>query len=131
MNTANTSDQAYFCPSCGSSDVESSSLVGGAASCSSCQWKGLTTELVVHVFKHDLGTSDDVLQAFAQEFKSLIGKHMATPLAALLYKWGFFMSNPPTPEELTRYVVAVGRASINAILEVRRQMEKERVRAGN
>jgi len=131
MNTISTGDKAYFCPTCGSSAIEASTLVGGAASCSSCQWSGLTTDLVVHVFKHDLGTSDDVVKAFAQEFKGLIGKHMATPLAALLHKWGFFVSNPPKSEELTRYAVAMAKASIIAILEVRREMEKERVRDGN
>lgn len=126
-----TSDTAYFCPTCGSSAVETSTLAGGAATCSSCQWKGLTSELIVHVFQHDLGSSDAAIKAFALEFKVIIGKHFASPLAALLYKWGFFMGTTPKPEELTRYIVAAAKASISAILEIRREMEKERVRGGN
>lgn len=126
-----TTDRAYFCPTCGSSDVEASPLVGGEASCSCCLWKGFTTDLVVHVFQHDLGSSEEVLQAFAREFKNLLGKHMASPLAALLHKWGFFTTVSPTPKELTRYMNAVAISSLTAILDVRRQLEKERIHAGN
>lgn len=125
------SDKAYFCPSCGSSSITSSALAGGDAHCNTCPWKGVTVDLVVHVFKHDLGTSEQVVETFAREFQSALGTHFVTPLAALLYKWGFFTTDPPQPNELKRYAIAVTKASINAILEIRRELEKERVHAGN
>jgi len=124
-----TSEKAYFCPSCGGANINVSVLAGGPAFCLSCKWEGTKDELAIHVFQHDLG--DDVLRIFASEFKQLMGKHLATPLAKLLHKWGFFPGREPTPAELTRYLVAVGRASINAILEVRKELEKERVSGGN
>ena len=126
MNLTKTADKAYFCPQCNSPSVEIAELVGGLCTCMDCRWKGVKDDLVVHVFQHELGSNEEVIQQFAREFKGIIGRHFAGPLAQLLHKWGFFMSNPPQPTELTRYAVAVGKASIDAILKVRAEMEKER-----
>lgn len=124
-----TSDKAYFCPSCGSASLSISALAGGECDCLNCPWVGVKEDLDVYIFQHESGSNDEMLLQFASDFKTLIGRHVAAPLAKLLFKWGFFTTNPPAPEELTRYAIAVGKASVQAILAVKKELEAERVHA--
>ena len=127
----NTQDKAYFCPACGSPAVDASDIVGGDASCNTCKWGGPSTDLIVHNFEHDMGKADEVIRAFATELKSLMARQLATPMALLLYKWGFLITNPVKPEEITQYMVAIAQASVKAVFETRHKIEKERIRNGN
>lgn len=124
-------DQAQFCPKCGGAAVDSQTLVGGSATCGSCGWAGKNTELMTHTFKHDLGSNQEVMAAFLTDFKNLMAATAAAPLARLLMKWGFFMGEQATPQELARYIRAMALASVKALFDERREIEKERVGRGN
>lgn len=128
MNMTETT--AYFCPKCSSASITMQLVLGAGAECGACGWKGRQEELVVHQFKQDLGSSDEVMAAFMGDFKRLMSQTLAAPLAQILFKWGFFAGRP-TPQELTRYIVVMGRASIDALLKERQKLEAERVRGGN
>jgi hypothetical protein len=125
-----TQDKSYFCPKCSSALVSFSPLYEGRANCDACSWEGLKDDLSVHYFKHEHGSNEDAFREFFVEFKTLFAKSLATPLAALLYKWGFFKGKP-TPSELGRYFMAIGEASMKALVEERKKIEMERNRAGN
>lgn len=124
-------DNAYFCPRCSSAAVDVPALVGATASCRSCSWTGTTQQLLVHQFKHDLGSDQQVITAFMSDFKQLMASTIASPLAKILMKWGFFEKELPTPVELGRYIKVMAEASVKALLEERQNMEKERVLRGN
>lgn len=121
---------SYFCPGCGSAAVDVPLLHGAKAVCRACAWSGSTTELLAHTFQQDLGSPEAIYAAFIGDFKKLMGGHVAQPLAGLLYKWGFF-KNAPTPKELTRYVVAMARASVTALWNEREQIAKEEAQRGS
>lgn len=120
----NTQDSAYFCPTCNSPAVNFSALDGGEAVCRTCGWHGGNNELLLHSFSHDLGTSAEVLGVFMNDFKNLLAKHAASPLAQFLLKWGFFIGEP-TPKALGRYLMVLANAAALALLKERsRQVER-------
>lgn len=136
-NNANpnaATDRAWFCPACGSADVVASALAGGAASCNICTWKGTVEDLPTFIFQHDLGTTpEEVFQQFFLDTRKLLGQHFATQIGHMLIKWGFL--DAPTPENtkrivktLSRYVAAITKAAVVAIVEERKVMEKEKFR---
>ena len=118
-------DVAYFCPSCGSPAIVSSSLVGGVAHCDKCQWNGINTDLVAYDFKHEYDSGDAVALAFANDVRAFFTAN-AVGLARVLLKWGFFHKETPTPPELVRYLMAITKAVITAVLEERRMIEFDR-----
>lgn len=131
-NSAGT-DRAYFCPACGSADVNVSALAGGNAKCNICSWSGSVEELPAFVFQHDLGGPEEVFRSFFLDMRKLLGQHFATQIGHMLIKWGFL--DTPTPENqqrvvktLGRYVAAITKAAVVAIVEERRAMEKEKFR---
>ncbi len=133
-----TEAEAKFCPNCGSASVDFSTLVGGEASCNACSWKGISTQLVVFPFKHEMGSEEEVARAFANDVRRVVGD-MATPLAQLLAKWGFIDAKPPTREdklklytkELTFYITEAARAVAISFITTRQQIEMEKGRRGH
>jgi len=130
---SSTDSRAYFCPACGSANVNASSLAGGSANCNICTWKGTVEELPTFVFQHDLGGPEEVFRTFFLDIRKLLGQHFATQIGHLLIKWGFL--DAPTPENqqrviktLSRYVAAITKAAVVAIVEERKAMEKEKFR---
>lgn len=111
-------ENAYLCPSCGNPAVERSPLAGGSASCKACPWKGRNEELVVVPFEHNFASPEQVMERFAAEFSSTIARHLAAPLGAVLFKWGF-ISKEDLATDLLIYIRAIAAASAKAVLETR------------
>lgn len=141
MNPANnnanpnaTATRAYFCPACGGANVDASALSGGSAKCNVCTWTGTVEELPTFIFQHDLGgTPEEVFRTFFLDVRKLLGSHFATQIGHMLIKWGFL--DAPTPQNqqrvvktLGRYVAAITKAAVVAIVEERKAMEKEKFR---
>ena len=126
--------KAYFCPRCHSPSVSYSqleSVASSPASCGACSWKGDKKDLVVTAYRHDMGAENEVLDRFVRDFRNLMGQtQISLPIAQWLNKWGFLPNDPKTQHKvLAKYVTAVSKAAITAILETRAEMEKERVNA--
>ncbi len=117
-------DRAFFCPSCNSANVSFSVLEDGAADCKTCSWNGTRKDLVSYSFEHDLGTSSEVLNSFTNDFKNTMAQHFATPLAALLLKWGFFPEKI-SPKNLGNYLKVSANAVVLALFKERARLEKE------
>lgn len=116
---------AYFCPDCGSPSVSYSPLVGSKASCEACGWSGTSSELLAHAFEHDHGTDTDVAIAFTNDVRRAYGQ-AAGSFAEVLLKWGFF--DGKNTKMLARYVAAMALASVQALLNTRKEIEKEKAR---
>jgi hypothetical protein len=115
-------DTAYFCPACGSSAVSRSVLAGGAACCDSCKWSGKNEDLHAVPFEHDFSSPEQVMQVFAAEFKSLVGKHLAQPLGAMLLKWGF-LDRETLALALPIYLTNAAASMVKSIFETRQKIE--------
>lgn len=129
----NPTDKAWFCPACGSSDITASSLAGGDASCNTCTWKGAVTDLPTFHFTHDMGTPEEVFTAFFRDVRKLLGSSFATQIGHMLIKWGFLDAPDPKNHQqvvktLSRYVGAITKAAVYAIVAERQAMEKEKLR---
>lgn len=129
-------DKAWFCPACGSSDVTASALAGGGASCNTCVWKGSVEELPTFFFTHDMGTPEEVFRAFFIDTRKLLGQHFATQMGHLLIKWGFLdapdgsdgKNHELLVKMLSRYVGAIAKAVVTAVVAERQAMEREKFR---
>lgn len=127
-----TKAMVKLCPQCGGAavDVLSHVLLGPekdkAATCSSCRWVGSADQLVLAPFKHEMGTEEQVIQSMLADLRNVLAKHFAKPFGSFLMKWGF-ISAGVTPKELSLYIVAMAKAIIVSMLEVRRQIEKDKL----
>lgn len=124
---AQTKAVAKFCPKCGGSDVTvTSSFSGQSASVKcACGWLGTVEELIVTQFKHGFANDEQILQQMVTDLRNLLAKEFAKTFGAFLRKWGFLPADV-TPLYLSRYVVAVAKATMQAIIETRQEIEKER-----
>ena len=120
-------DYAYFCGRCGSPSLDISELVG-TAKCNACDWAGSTGDLAAMPIEHEFGSSEKVIQALMGDMRVLLAKHLASPLLHFLMKWGF-LGNKNTANmrhEVGRYLAAMSRAMLTAVIEERQKMEKEK-----
>lgn len=127
-------DRAYFCPACGSANVDGSSLAGGSAKCNVCSWSGSVEEMPAFAFQHESGTPDEIFRSFFLDVRKAFGQHIATQIGHLLIKWGFLDAPGPANQQrviktLARYVAAITKAAVVAIVEERKAIEKETFRA--
>lgn len=127
-----TAGKAYFCPRCHSPAVSFTQLEGvsdSPASCSACHWRGGKKDLVVTAYQHDMGSEDEVLTRFVRDFRNLMGQPaIALPIAQWLNKWGFLPNDPSQQHKvLARYITAVAKGAITAVLQTREELEKDRV----
>lgn len=125
-----SSKTVYFCPRCNGAAINYSQ-VAGIADCASCGWKGGLSELVSTVIEHDLGSDEKLLEVFALDMRNLFSKTAAKPLALFLRNWGFLPEADPTLQVkfLARYMAAMARAMVRAVIEEREKIEKEMGRA--
>lgn len=121
-----SSKTVHFCPRCSGAAVNFSQ-VAGLADCSSCGWKGVLSELVTTVIQHDLGSNEKLLETFAVDMRNLFSKTAAKPLALFLKDWGFLPESDPAQQVkfLSRYMAAMARAMVRAVIEEREKIEKE------
>lgn len=132
------SDVVYQCPQCGSPAVEFSELVGGAAMCKACKWAGKKEDLLGTPFDHLLGTREGIgFELFNDTRRMLSSPVFLGELGGFLSRWGFIDlsgEKKKVVRETTRYVAAIARAVLTALIEEREKIEKERherQRAGN
>lgn len=125
-----TAATARFCPKCGGSNLTVGPgdllavVPSGPVKCS-CGWEGRTEELVVAQFKHGFADDEQILQNMMADLRNLLAKEFAKSFGAFLLKWGF-IPEAVTPALLGRYVAAVAKATLSSVIEVRREIEREK-----
>jgi hypothetical protein len=118
-----------FCPQCGSASLSFvQSLMQpfeGGASCSACGWSGKGEELASMEFSHEFASEEEIVKALVGDLRVTIAKDAGASYAGFLSKWGFLPS--PDPKLLARYLAAIARATLNAIMKERALIDKEKV----
>lgn len=127
-----TTAVAHFCPKCGSSNISGAStevlLEGGLVRCEACAWSGAKGLLVGVPFSHEMGGQEDIVKALMADLRGTIAREAGASFAGFLTKWGFMPT--PDPKLLARYLAAIARATLGAIIKERAEIDKERV-SGN
>jgi hypothetical protein len=77
-----------------------------------------------HAFRQEQGSDEEILKQMMNDLRQLYAKN-ATELAIFLRKWGFI--DGLNKAEIARYVAAIGSSTLQAVVQVRQQLEKERV----
>lgn len=122
--------KAYFCPRCHSPAITYAVLGGKTdeSHCDACGWRGTQGDLLLSSFKHSTGSEEQMLQAFVTDLRNLVAKECFLPYGRWLRKWGFIPDDPDEQRRLmTLYVIAIAKASVTAILQTRRDLEKARI----
>lgn len=122
-------DVAYFCPSCGTSSVDVSSLAGGDASCSICGWAGKREDLLHVPLEHDFASQEEMVLRFIKQVAGVIAQNCAKDLGALLLKWGF-LDEKRIKKELESYIRGMAVASAKSVIDTRKAFEVARVLQG-
>ncbi len=120
---------SHFCPECGSASLDYGTLVGSLAKCTVCNWKGPREGLLAHTFRHEHGSDTDVLKAILNDMR-LNYAGAAKLFGDTLIKWGFVAVDSAgniNKRHVARYISSMAMASFKAIIEVRQQLEKERI----
>lgn len=124
-------DVVYQCPQCGSPAVEYGELVGASATCNACDWSGSREELLGTPFEHLLGSREGIGFELFNDVRRLFSVPVfLVNLGGFLSRWGFIDLNEDkglVTKATTRYVAAIARAVLRAVIEEREKIEKERV----
>ena len=127
-----TAAKVELCPACGSTDVETTTkgiLTGevdtNRAKCGACSWEGIVGDLLTQKFSHEMGSDEQILKAMATDLRNILAEDFSMSFGRFLMKWGF-ISEGVTPQVLSRYVVAIARATLEAIVIERRKIEQEK-----
>ena len=121
--------QVYFCPRCGSTSLTLPALAGGIASCKACDWVGGSHDLLTTAFTHEHGTDAELIKRFMGELRVVLAKESSKGIGLLLHKWGFIDTLQTgggeiiNPDSLSRYMTAISKATLEAILTVREELE--------
>jgi hypothetical protein len=123
-------NEAKFCPKCGSAYVDYSALTGGKAACNleGCGWSGSSEELLAAPFTApEGGSTDEIFNAFVHDVKDVLARGVGTELARLLLRWGFIMSHDPKEQrkQLAQYLEAMAQGAVARVIHTRVQLEKE------
>ena len=125
---------SHHCPSCGSSAVEFSPLVGGGAKCLVCTWKGDREDLLSAPFDHMYGGQEGINYLLVKEVKGLFGSPaMVNTIARFLARWGFIdihQEKSVIVGDTEKYLKALAQSFIKTIVDTRLHIEKERAHAG-
>jgi hypothetical protein len=124
--------EAYFCPECGSPSIDRSTLLGGSAGCRACGWAGSADKLAVMPFAHSLGGDEQLLVALVGDLRLMLAKDVGNHFARFLAKWGFIdvagADKALAGKRMGRYLSAIARSIVTALLQERDKMEAERAR---
>lgn len=121
----------YFCPECGSASLEKSELVGGMAECKACSWTGTTDQLLASPVPEGYEEQHQLFMDMLRDLRRLLA-HNAKDYGALLVKWGFAdlqtgkKGYSLNPKQFARYMSAIGRAMLTALIEEHQKMEAEK-----
>lgn len=123
--------EVRMCPTCGSPGVDFSTLVGGAADCRGCGWKGTTTDLLV-VPSSVEGVDEKAMSGMINEVRILLSGELGLPYLRFLLKWGFLAGDLKNPvgtidrKKFARYCAAIARGILTALYEERAKQEAAR-----
>jgi hypothetical protein len=120
-----------MCPECGSPAVALVSPVFSASPaspcvCKACGWEGNKNQLVGIPFSHDWGSDEGLIEALMSDLRVLLAKEVGKTFVGFLIRWGFMPS--PDSKLLARYLSRIAKAVIEAVLNERLELEKERIR---
>lgn len=125
-------DVIRLCPTCGASSVDFSALVGGAARCRACSWAGSAEDLLLVPIQHMYGTREGAGFALVNEYRRLFNnQEFVQSLLSFLTKWGFISATRDGAKininraQALRYMAAIARAGLIAVVEEREKIEKE------
>ncbi len=123
-------DTVKFCPQCGSASVDYSELAGGSADCRGCLWKGNADELLVVPIQHDFAMGkESIIAEMMQNVRGMLSGELGLPWLRFLLKWGFVAGDINDPantvdrKQFSRYLAAIGRGCVAAVLEERERQE--------
>ena len=121
-----------FCPQCGSAAVDFSALAGGAAKCRGCGWAGTCDDLLtVPIGGNFLDGS--MVVGMMNDLRNLISGELGVPYLKFLIRWGFLQADVARlrdtldRKKFARYVAAIARSLLIAIVEERVKIEVESV----
>jgi hypothetical protein len=124
------SSEVKLCPQCGSAGVDFSTLSGGNGQCRGCKWVGPARELLVVPFTHSFMNDESAMMHFTQDLRQILARDMGVVLLRYLVKWGFIRTTEVEGQPLqidrkqfTRYLVAIAKGIVGAILEERGRQE--------
>ena len=122
----------YQCPQCSSPSVEYSALADSDAKCMACEWAGVKEDLLVTPFEHLLGSREGIgFELFNDTRRLLSDPAFLVVLGGFLSRWGFIdlkQEQKLVVARTTRYVSAIARAILTAVIEERGKIEEESVR---
>lgn len=119
-----------FCPECGSAHIEQTNILAAADysndmfKCVSCEWVGRRDQLAISEITHQMGTNEDIFITLMNDLRNLLAKDVGVSLGGFLMKWGFISTM--NPKILGRYLSAIARAILTAVLQERVKIEKEK-----
>lgn len=122
--SVSTHESVLFCPSCMSATIDASVLVGGSASCRTCQWKGQLEDCVVKGIDHEFASQEEIFRTFGRDVQLIVVQFGAEAIGRMLRKWGF-IKDPIDSKILGRYVKAIARGIATEIVKERETIEKE------
>jgi predicted RNA-binding Zn-ribbon protein involved in translation (DUF1610 family) len=129
-----TVDVVYFCPQCGSPSVDrkvTSILLGDAprtpASCRACKWEGLDSDLIGTPLVHEFANAEEIIKSMMGDLRLVLSKAFAPSFLPFLKKWGF-LEEPIQQKQAMRYLVAVAKACMDAVIAERVKIEEEKHR---
>jgi len=120
-----------LCPQCGSPGVDYSALAGGKANCRGCRWQGSADDLLNLPGSAEVN-DEGVLYRMLNDLRSLLSGELGLPYLKFLMKWGFLEGDVNNPartidrKQFARYIAAIGRAVLNAMIVERSRAEAER-----
>lgn len=126
-----TKDTVKFCPTCASSYLQFSELVGGDAGCLGCGWRGKTEELLLVPIQHDFAFGkESIISEMMLDVRRMLSGELGLPYLKFLMKWGFLegdvnnLSKTLDRKKFAKYLSVIGHAVLSAmILERMKQGE--------
>jgi len=123
----------HFCPQCGSASVSGSTkeviVPEGMVRCAACGWAGTRGMLASLEFGHEFASEEDIAKTLMRDLRGLIASDAGSVFAKFLLKWGFLVQ-PADSKLLARYLAAIARETLGAIIKERAKIDKERVEHG-
>jgi hypothetical protein len=115
--------------------VDFSALVGGAASCRGCQWSGTAAELLLVPIQHDFAFgSESIITEMMADVRRFMSGGLGIEWLKFLLRWGFIEGdikntvNTVDRKKFSRYLAAIGHATLTAIVAERSRQAEEKSR---
>lgn len=132
-----TNDSIKFCPTCASSSLRFSELVGGDADCLACGWVGKTTDLLLVPIQHDFAFGkESIIAEMMNGLRQILAGELGLPYLKFLLKWGFLEGDLKDPahtidrKKFARYMAAIGHAILTAVIAERAKQSELKARKG-